>query len=43
MEMRINMEEYTISAKIDDAIKKEDPFAKSDPFANNWDTLKTLD
>ena len=43
METRINMEEYTISAKIDDAIKKEDPFAKSDPFANNWDTLKTLD
>lgn len=43
MEMRTKMEEYTISAKIDDAIKKEDPFAKSDPFANNWDTLKTLD
>jgi capsid portal protein len=37
------MEEYTISAKIDEAIKKDDPFSKSDPFNNTWDTLKTLD
>lgn len=36
-------DQYEISARIDESIKKDDAFSKSDPFNGNWDTLKSLD